>query len=156
MNQYDKFDCDFWTLFLTHSHIFKCFGKTQDCTSASKHPGQPQESLQPVIPFKMLAPWPEEDLLPVSFPKPHNCWNSLHFCWRRKEKKTQVPVSHKLLPSLFYTQSQTSPHVNWALRSLQSNWHFWSQIVMNYKIWVANPWTTQHLFILPQFWRNCT
>ena len=67
MNQYDKFDCDFWTLFLTHSHIFKCFGKTQDCTSASKHPGQPQESLQPVIPFKMFAPWPEEDLLPVSF-----------------------------------------------------------------------------------------
>ena len=51
-----------------------------------------------------------------------------------------MPVSHKLLPSLFYTQSQTSPHMNWALRSLQSNCHFWSPIVMNYKIWVANPW----------------
>ena len=51
-----------------------------------------------------------------------------------------MPVSHKLRPSLFYTQSQTSPHMNWALRSLQSNYHFWSEIVMNYKIWVANPW----------------
>ena len=88
----------------------------------------------------MLAPWPEEDLLPVSSPKPHNCWNSLHFfCWEKK-KKRQVPVSHKLLPSLFYTQSQTSPHMNWALCSLQSNCHFRSQMVMNYTIWVANPW----------------
>ena len=51
-----------------------------------------------------------------------------------------MPVSHKLLPSLFYTQSQTSPHMNWALRSLQSNCHFWSPIVINFKIWVANPW----------------
>ena len=79
-----KFDCG---LERNCETFKKIHGKSQDCTSASKHPGQPlTESLQPVIPFKM-APWPEEDLLPVSSPKPHHCWNSLHFFVGKKRKK---------------------------------------------------------------------
>ena len=150
-----NFDCDYWTLFLTHSHIFKCFGKTQDCTSASKHPGQPQESLQPVIPFKMLAPWPEEDLLPVSSPKPHNCWNSLHFLLEKKRRNTSASITQTAAFIVLHSEPDITTH---ELGTPQPSKQL-PLLIRNcneLQNLSCKPMGTQHFFILPRFWRNCT